>query len=231
MAMTRATMVTQVGEMTGRSDKDSEIAVYLNWGQIKVARAHTFSYMVKEKYMTTTDGTETEAFPSTMKSFYSLRVQTSGYKRKLINRTTRTKDIRVPYPGGEFEGCPIFYNPWGRSFELSPIPDAAYTIYLRCEVWPTDMATGDASDLLNMDDMLCEYGAWQLAKSLNLEKETARFRGEFGSSLAKVIKVDTKDIGGEEQLIAQPFADGSLMLAPGEASDYWKKASFIRSPM
>lgn len=231
MAMTRAEMVSQVGEMTGRSDKDTEIAVYLNWGQIEVARAYTFTYMVKEKYMSTADGTENYAFPSTMKSFYSLRIQTSGYKRKLVNRTTKTKDLLVPYPDGESEGCPVYYNPWGRDFELSPIPDATYTLYLRCEVWPTDMATGDESDFLNMDDVLCEYGAWQLVKSLNLEKETARFRGEFRSSLAKVVKVDTKDIGGEEQLIAQPFADGSFMLAPGEASDFWKKPGWLRSPM
>ena len=236
MAMTHAQLVTQVIEMTGRSDKTTEIGVYVNWGQIAVVRdaarrKHNFSFLIKEKYASTADGTESYTFPSGMRAFYSLRIQTAGSERKLLNRTARSKDIAVPYPAGQSEGCPVRYTPWGRNFELSPIPDAVYTLYVRCSVWPTDMATGETSALLNMDDVLCNYGAWILFLSMNLEKDSRRFGAEYKRGLNDAILADEMAEGGEEDLVALPFVGGSNALEPGVTNEYWKKASFISSPM
>lgn len=230
-ALTHAQLVTQVEEMTGRTDKTSEIGTYVNWAQIAVARIHTFSYMRMESTASTVASVETYTFPTNIKSFHSLRVQTAGKERKLLNKIAMVKDSTVPFPSNESEGTPVYYTPWGRNFELEPVPDAVVTLSLRWETWPADMATGDTSNLKFMDDVLCNYASWWVSLAANLEKDIRRFKAEFKDGLSQVIKVDTIDTGGEEDIRAEPYVGGNLILEPGETNEYWKKASFLRSPM
>jgi len=235
MALTHANLVLQVIEDTGRSDKSDEIGNYVNRAQVIIVRDasvlhHDFTCMKKEKYVDTVNGQKTYTFPPKMKSFYDLRICESGDKRKLHTLTPRYQDLQRPYPEGDSEGLPVYYIPWGTYFELSPIPDDAYTMHLRCLLWPTDMTTG-TSELLYMDEVIIKCADWLTVLSLNLEKDIRRFKAEYRDMLNSAIRSDRDAHKYDLKLKAQPFVSGISSLEAGELGDYWKKPSWMRSPM
>jgi len=235
MAMTHAEIVTQVEEDTGRTDKTAKIIGYVNRGQNIIVRDasqlhHDFTCLKKERYADTIDGTKTYSFPSDLKSFYDLRICETGEKRKLRPLIPQTQDAIRPYPEDDSEGVPVRYIPWGRYFELSPIPDDEYTMYIRCLIYPSTMATGDTSDLLYMDEVLIKVADWLTVLSLNLEKDIRRFRSEYEELLRGAISTDREAHKYDTILHVTPFVGGRTVLHPGEASQYWLKPDWIRSP-
>lgn len=232
--MTHAELVAQVIEDCGRSDKTTEIGKYVNRAQVIIVQAayrihkHVFTSLIKEKYRDTVDGTKTYAFPSDMFGFYNIRMAESGDKRRLSDLTPHYQDLRRPYPEDETEGAPKYYIPWGRYFELSPIPDAAYTLFMRCAVYPADMATAETSDLLYMDEVIIKCADWFTCVSLNLEKDIRRFKGEFKDLLDIAIKADIPSFGGDKTVRARPFT--ATRIYEGDLDDYWKKPSWRRGP-
>jgi len=232
MAMTHAEIVAQVEEDTGRSDKTTVIGNYVNRAQIIIERDaaqlnHDFSCLKREKYADTEDGVKSYTFPSTMKSFYDLRLCESGKQIKLVTLTPMYQDSVRPYPEDNSEGKPVRYIPWGRYFELSPIPDAIYTLYIRCIVYPDTMETGDASDLLYMDEVIIKCAGWLTVLSLNLEKDIRRFKSEYRDLLTGAIRTDQRAHAMDIKLHATPFVGGRTTL-DGDRTEYWLKPSFIR---
>lgn len=236
MSLTHANLVSQVEEDTGRSDKSTEIGKYVNRAQVMIVRDasvlhHDFACMKKEKYVDTVDGQKTYTFPPKMKSFYDLRICESGNKQKLHTLTPRYQDLVRSYPEGNSEGLPTYYIPWGTYFELSPIPNDAYAMYLRCLLWPTDMATGATSELLYMDEVIIKCADWLTVLSLNLEKDIRRFKAEYRDMLNSTISSDRESHKYDITLKAQPFVSGISSLEAGALGDYWKKPSWMQNPM
>lgn len=245
MALTHAEIVTQVEEDTGRTDKTTQIGNYVNRGQNVIVRDasqmhHDFSCLKKERYTDTVDGTKTYGFPSDLKSFYDLRLGgyydedeeewTYGRAGKMTPLTPMYQDSVRPYPERDSEGKPVHYIPWGRFFELSPIPDAIYRIYIRLLIYPSTMATGDTSDLLYMDEVLIKVADLLTVLSLNLEKDIRRFRSEYEELLKATIASDREAHKYDTTLHVTPFVGGRTVLQPGEATEYWLKPDWIRSP-
>lgn len=246
MAMTRAELIAQVIEDTGRSDKATPIIAYVNRAQTIIVKDASqmnwdFSCLKKEKYMATVDGTKIYTFPADsengyMKSLYDLRLWgyydsdeakwVSGKAGKMTPLTPMYQDAVRPSPEGDSEGKPTKYIPWGTYFELSPIPDAIYRLYMRCLMYPADMATGDYSQLLYMDEVIIKCADWLTVLSLNLEKDIRRFKAEYQDLLRGAVRTDQREHAMDIQLHATPFVGGKVALEP----EYWLKPSYLRGP-
>jgi len=233
MSLTHAELVSQVQEDTGRSDKSTEIGTYVHRAQNIIVRDasvlhHDFTCLKVESYTDTEDEVKTYSLPLTLKSFYDLRLCESATKRKFHPLTPRRQDLRRPYPEDDSEGTPVYYILWGRYFDLSPIPDATYTMYIRWLKWPTAMATGAVSDLLYMDEVIIKCADWLTVLSLNLEKDIRRFKGDYRDLLQAAIMGDKDSSKYDLQLKAQPFT--TAVTAGADMTDYHLKPSWIRGP-
>jgi len=233
MALTHAELVSQVEEDTGRTDKSTEIGTYIHRAQNIIVRDasimhHDFSCLKVESYTDTVDGTKTYSLPPTLKSFYDLRLCESTTKRKFIALTPRRQDLHHPYPEDDSEATPKYYILWGRYFDLSPIPDAAYTMYMRWLKWPTAMATGAASDLLYMDEVIIKCADWLTVLSLNLEKDIRRFKADYRDLLQATVTSDKSEHKYDMTLKAQPFT--TAVTTGADMTDYHLKPGWIRSP-
>lgn len=226
MALSFASLVSQVEEDTGRSDKSTEIGTYINRAQNIIVRDasvlhHDFNCLKVESYTDTVDGTKTYSLPSTLKSFYDLRLCESATKRKFHPLTPRRQDFRRPYPEDDSEGTPVYYILWGRYFDLSPIPDSEYTMYMRWLKWPATIASTTVSDLLYMDEVIIKCADWLTVLSFNLEKDIRRFKGDYRDLLRAAIMSDKDSSKYDLQLRAQPFS--TAVTSPGDMSEYWRK--------
>lgn len=232
MALTHAQIVTQVEEDTGRTDKTTQIGSYVNRSQIIMVNDasqmnHEFSCLKKEKTAETVDGTKTYTFPTNMKSLYDLRINETSDKAKMRPLNAMTQDAHLPWPESDAEGAPVNYIPWGKYFELSPIPDAAYTMMIRYLIWPAEMATGAESDLLYMDEVIIKCADWLTVLSLNIEADIRRFRSEYEKLLTSAVRSDRQRHKYDTKIRIQPFVAGHTQLpAPG----YWNKPAFLENP-
>lgn len=236
MALTFTELVSQVVEDTGRSDKTTAIGTYVNRGQNIIVRDasvmhHDFSCLKVESYRDTvhdgTSGTKTYSLPLNLKSFYDLRLCESATKRIFHPLTPRRQDLRRPYPEDDSEGTPVHYILWGRFFDLSPIPDAAYTMHMRWLKWPDAISGTTESDLLYMDELIIKCADWLTVLSLNLEKDIRRFKADYRDLLMAAVNSDRDEHKYDLALKAQPFTTAGM---PADMSDYHRKPEWRRTP-
>lgn len=168
MSLTRLEMANEVldnlardGSATTRSGTTlSDLAVrWLNRAQRQVARRRDMLFKISTS--TTIDGTQTYAFPSNIRSVFSIKLEDGANSRKLACVMPWEFDSRVPLPSNDTETIPRYYIPYKASnqFELYKIPDAGYTLRMRHSYWPTDLASDSTtSDYhtanIDLDDVL-----------------------------------------------------------------------------
>lgn len=233
MALTFTELVSQVEEDTGRSDKTTEVGTYINRAQHIIVRDasvlhHDFNCLKMESYRDTVDGTKTYSLPTNLKSFYDLRLCESTTKRKFFPLTPRRQDLRRPYPEDDSEGTPVYYIIAGRFFELSPIPDAAYTMHMRWYKWADTIAGSTESDLLHMDEVIIKCADWLTVLSLNLEEDIRRFKADYRDLLTSAITSDKDFSKYDLQLKAQPFT--TAVTPAADMTDYHLKPGWMRMP-
>lgn len=168
MSLTRLQMANEVldnlgrdGSATTRSGTTlSDMAVrWLNRAQRQVARRYDLIF--EQSTATTLDGIKTYAFPSNVRSVFTVRLEDGVNSRKLTVVMPWEFDSRIPKPDVWTESKPWYYIPYKASnqFELYPIPDSGYTLRMRHSSWPTDLAadasTTDYSSFnIDLDDVL-----------------------------------------------------------------------------
>ena len=160
MAMDREDLRDEVRANIKRTTSgvaNARIDRWLNWSQDYLSDLHTYEEMhSKDTSKETTDGNNTITWPTRMKDLYSVTVQDGARSRKLTYVNAREFDVRVPRPATYSEGLPNWYVDYHSTFELFPIPDATYSLVIRCSVHPADFADDDAtSSLLRKDALLC----------------------------------------------------------------------------
>jgi len=121
-----------------------------------VADWHTYEEMRKNYTGETVDGQKRYGFPTNMKDIFSLTLIDGASSRKLLYVYPREFDLKVPYPEQTTEGRSAYYVDYGVNFELYRIPDKAYTLNLRCSVYPSDFTSDSStSALLRKDSLIC----------------------------------------------------------------------------
>jgi hypothetical protein len=171
MAMDREDFVDEVRENVKRDVSAlsaARIQRWVNWAQQYLADLHTYEEMrISDATAVTVDGNNSLAWPTRMKDLYSMTVQDGARSQKLTYVNARNFDTTVPRILTYSEGLPVYYVDFGSTFELFPIPDAAYYLNRRFSQYPIDLATdASTSPLLRKDALISAmttvFGFWSL---------------------------------------------------------------------
>lgn len=156
--LTRLQMRTEViAKLGDRTDINTRCETWLDFAQTRLAREHDFSELRKIFTASTVVNQLDYKWPSTLKNVFDLRLIDGTNSRKLVPRFPRERDASNPNPPSITTGRPRVYIPWGRVFELDPVPNASYTLRLRCSLWPTAFSVdGSVSDFDQKDEILIE---------------------------------------------------------------------------
>ena len=150
MALSRLNMANEVLDNLGRSSAGQTrsgttlSAMVIRWldrAQVRITRRAELLFKIATA--STTASQLTYAFPSNVKTVFSIRLEDGTNSRKLIPVMPWEFDYLVPRPASNTTGRPDFYVPYKASntFELFRIPDATYTMRLRYSIWPTALTT------------------------------------------------------------------------------------------
>ena len=188
---------------------DSTVDSYINQSQRGIARLHTFSEMYKTEETVTVASQKHYTYPERMKNIFSIRLIDNGSSRKLIRVDSRRFDDLVPYPENLSEARSTHYIDFGTYFEVYPIPDAIYSLYMRISKFPKALtADSDESDLDEKDDIIIAgangYGMEELRE---LDDATYWFK-RFRELLNEAIKGDHTP--GDWTSGAAPFRLGTF---------------------
>lgn len=168
MALTRLEIVTEAldnlsrvstGTMRSATTMATMGARWVNRAQVEVARK--YDMLFRTSTASTVASTQTYAFPTNLRSLYTLVLEDGTNSRKLKCLMPWEFQKLVAKPSEEPTSHSSFYVPYNHTnqFELFPIPDAAYTLRMRHSCWPTALSTdGATSDYhtygIDLDDVL-----------------------------------------------------------------------------
>ena len=129
---------------------------YLNRAMNRMSRKHDFREMHKTYSASTVASQKSYSFPDNYKVIKDLRVIDWLSSRRLHMMHQRTFDEYHPYPEINTTNRPEVYTPFGNAFDLYPIPNAVYTMYIRTIQWPTVISsTSSAIDYFpDKDDII-----------------------------------------------------------------------------
>ena len=172
MGMTRDELVTEILKIVGLYDDatnyEARCRTWLNQTQVRTARRHFWNDL---KQLNTSNATvasqktyslSTDWSLTNIHKIHSIRLISGNESRRLDYIGARRMDTWLPYPTAIAEGKPNGYVRWGDNCEFIPIPDDAYTLWVRWSTWPTAFAASDSEcDILNIDDLLlAATAAW-----------------------------------------------------------------------
>jgi hypothetical protein len=166
---------------------------WLNAAQMRISKVHDFREMYKIYTRDTIADTKSYAFPTNWKVVLSLRVEDGTASRKLGMVRPEQLDKYRPYPEDDPTSTPQIYVPYGNDFELVPIPDAAYTLYMRTVMWPTVItSTATAIDYEpNKDDVILAYMMADAYNYLQMLTDASKWEGVAKQRFAEAYKIDT----------------------------------------
>lgn len=166
----------------------------LNRTQNHMSRKHDFREHRKIYSASTVDGTKNYALPTGWKTIYDLRLIDGTSSRKLEHSQGQSFDSLIAYPEGQSEGRPGWYIPYGNTFDLYPIPDAAYVMYIKCTIWPTVItATTDSwSYESDKDDLAVYKMTEEFFSLLQMHEDASVWGAKFKLALKDAIDVDGK---------------------------------------
>jgi|WetSurMetagenome_2_1015567.scaffolds.fasta_scaffold596150_1 hypothetical protein len=165
----------------------------LNRTMYRISRKHNFRECKKTYSAATIDGTKSYTFPPTYKTIHDIRLIDGSSSLKLVHLQSQYFDDVVAYPENHTEGRPGWYIPYGDNFDLYPIPDAVYTMYTRCTIWPIVITA--STDLVtykpDKDDLLVYGMTEELFQLLQLHEDAAVYNGKFRVALREAIDLDS----------------------------------------
>ena len=222
MAMDREALRDEVRANIKRTTSgvaNTRINQWLDWGQTYVADLHTYEEMRKKYTASTADGTKLYTFPSEMKDIYTLTVQDGASSQALIYVPARHFDNIVPRSEQTSENRPRWYVDYGASFECYPIPDAVYTLNMRCSIYPSDFSADTSeSTLLRKDALIAAlattFGFWSLR-----EIEDATYWGSQIVPFLYKASLSSDHSGEDWKPVARGFDSRSG--GTGLVGEYW----------
>jgi hypothetical protein len=158
MAMIGTDFISEVRENIKRDTNgvsDVRILRWVNWAQGYLADLHSYEEMRYKDTSKVTNATDNSlTWPDRMKDLYSATVQDGARSQKLTYVLARDFDTIIPRPATYSKNIPTWYVDFGSTFELFPMPDAVYPVYIRISRYPTDIAAGTSSALLRKDALI-----------------------------------------------------------------------------
>ena len=167
---------------------------WLNTAMMRISKLHDFREMYKLYTRDTVASTKSYTFPGNYKVILSLRVEDGTSSRKLEMILPQRLDKARPYPEDDSEDKPSVYVPYGNEFELIPIPDAAYTMYIRTIQWPSSItSTATTIDYEpNKDDVILAYMLADAFNYLQMLTDATKWEGTANKRLAEAISIEER---------------------------------------
>jgi len=220
--------LTQQGAMTTANNVTlSEMATrWLNRAQIRVARMHDLIWT--EQTSASVADQQRYSFDSRLRSVQSMRLEDGTNSRRLTLVIPSKLDSYFPKPDTQTTGKSSIYVPFENTntFELFPIPDAAYVLRIRCSLYPTTLTTASqTSDYNYLDDVLIAYATmygYQWLQEMNDSKFwKAIGDGELKAQIAAEVSrfpdwVQTREgfTAGSTGYIGEYYKDPLIMSNP-----------------
>ena len=157
------------------------------------------------------------------KKIYSIRLMSTTLSRKLTYIPPSNLDRILPYAETLSEAKTTHYTPAGEgSFELLPIPDAAYNLYIRYSQWPSTLIEEtDQTPYANLDSATI-FLAKDIANAY-LSGEYLDFSTRAAGYLSMGVKEEDRQ--PDHRRIAQPFSTQEVVVG-----EYWKNPFVRRDP-
>jgi hypothetical protein len=153
MAMTTyAELSTSVAGYLARTDLTDQIPDFISMAELRMQRELRIRQMLKSVTLTATSGSNLLALPSDFIQVRDLVVvgnpvtPLNFYAPSALSRNTRTAQ----------SGKPLDYTLLAENFQLSPIPDSAYSLDLLYYAKPPVLSSSNASNIfmVTVPDML-----------------------------------------------------------------------------
>lgn len=220
--------LTQQGSMTTANNVTlSTMATrWLNRAQIRVARMHDLIWV--EQTSSTTASQQRYAFDTKLRSVHSLRLEDGTDSRRLTLVMPGKMDSLFPKPDEQTTGTPTIYTPFENTntFELFKIPDATYTIRIRCSLWPTTLSTGtQVSDFTYLDDVLIAYATMYGYQWLQEMNDSKFWKGVGNDELKAQINAEVSRFPDWVQ-VREGFSGGMTTYV----GEYYNDPFVLRSP-
>lgn len=191
--MTRAELLAAARQRSGRptDPSDTLLAQMLNETLRDVARRWSWRDLMYEAETALEADTFRYAFPTDMRVCHGIRLIDGTDSHWLHERTARWVDQRYPNPSAESSGRPEQFAPDGNYFLVLPPPDAAYTVHVRYQRWPAELATDAAEPLLTgVDDALVAGTTARVYESVALFEEAKYWHGRYEQAVRKARMAD-----------------------------------------
>ncbi len=179
-----------------RTDLDTRITRFLNFAQIRLARAYSFPEL--HKFVTATGSFVNDAtdrfisLPANVHSVKDFVLEDGDTSRKLEYKSPREFDRLYTGYISRGRSKPAIYTRWQECMELMPLPDEAYNYEIRYIVWPTDLVNGsDVSILDRKDELLILLAASIMHHSLGNTTKGRDLFGMFAAIREEVIVDET----------------------------------------
>ena len=207
-----------------RTDLDARIIRFLNFAQIRLARAYHFPEL--HKFVTATGSFVSDAtdrfltLPGNINAVKDVVLEDTDTSRKLEYKSPREFDKMFTGYISRGRRKPIIYTKWRECLELMPLPDEAYDYEVRYIIWPTDLVSGtDTSDLDRKVELLILLAASQMHHTLGNTTKGAQLFGMFAAMLKDVIKQE--DLEPDQDIKAD--VNDTII-----STDYWRNP-FVKS--
>lgn len=193
---------------TGLSD--ASLNRYINWAQDEVSDRFTFEEMRRAFVGETVEGERFYGYPARMKDIYTLVLEDTEDSRKLVYYNARSFDRDAPYPEG-LDGTPLWYIDYGTNFELYKVPDDAYSLILRCSVYPEELDDDDTeSGLVRKDQLIIAFATAAGFRAIAEEEKVLFWEGQAARMLDRAKETDHS---GEDWVpIARGFSTSRVVL-------------------
>lgn len=208
-----------------RTDLDNRLVTFINWAQEQIARPRQGIRELKDldSSVSTTADQETVTLPSGTRSVFSIRLMDGTSSRKLTFVPERKYDQWVASPTSYATAASSHYSPWGNTLYLWRVPDAAYTLKIRREIWPTALSDHDDTlDFVGLDECVCELATAKAFRSLKMHKEAKEHLAIAGLILRDYDRGYHSPHPDEEYKPEYSIGDSQL--------DYWVDPFVRRAP-
>lgn len=178
------TLTLQSGTTLG-----TRVTIWANRAQLWIARrADLLQYVATAA---TVANQQSYAMPNGLRKLYTMVLQDGLESRKITCVLPMEFDGKVPLPSSQLAQRSWFYVPYQdtQTFDLFPIPDAAYTLRLRYSLYPSDFTAATAvSQYTNCDDAIIAYGTMFAFRWLQELKDAASWASYGDEIITKVIE-------------------------------------------
>lgn len=221
--------VAKSGVLTMQSGTvlSTRMAAWINRAQLWVDRK--CDMLQYDFTSATVTNQQTYSFPSGLRKVYTIRLIDGLMSRKLICVLPWEADKRIPNASSTATQRSEFYVPYGNTFtfQLFPIPDAAYTLELRASLYPSDLVNStDQSALYNADDAIIAYATMFAFRWLQELKDAADWES-YGNRIVKDLNENYDE--SQQYIDWSPAADGFSVNGGNSSVGDYANNPFIRS--